>query len=758
MTKFARLSDNAYVAVRTFFYNFEKGGKTSDASRTLFASIYAKSDNPNKKYLEILHDHIVDLNTYLKQDEINTLQSELSAVLYYCSNQPFRGPGYERVRSTYRSMIPYSIMDLVNGIIKPSGNGAGKGYLPYAGCCEFSFDHPEYAYFGFEREAETWAISQILLEKAGAHAKISRKENALKEDDLFNIIFSFPPIYSDQRQARGVIDDFINLATKHLEEQGELILLLPMSFCFASSGWFDFRKTIYERSNAFSISVISLPGQLLSGTSIPLCVVHLRKDGKGDVLLVNAHSDNFVIDGIQGARNIDSGAILNEISVNNSKYVWTGKWSDLNSDVNLTPSRYLVTQSLPSLETCFERVPLSDVIIPLNIYSSVPVEPTPVIGMAELSNNYLNADIKTPQKFIAPGQHVRSVRQPCLVAGFMGGTFKVGKFMSGIVSIRHELFPFVIKSEYKDRITEEFLLRCILSEQTRAQANALSTGLTISRISKKDFCSILIDIPLDIDKQRAIIKEDTRQSLSDADKLLLSSFEEIRKDIHMQTHAIGQTVSSIKNWWNILQRAREAANGTLNDSDTIGKIKKQTVSQVQDRLSASIAKLIAQTSRFDRGNGMVREDIDISRYLHDYISENRGSNYEVILYDETLDEHISFPLAALDLILQDILKNAEIHGFKGTSSYKNVVSFALAYSGENIVLTIANNGNPLSSELQPSDVFVYGKSASSSESNFGIGGYEIKHLMAQFGGQVEFIKNYSKEFPVAYRLTFKRSE
>lgn len=27
MTKFARLSDNAYVAVRTFFYNFEREGR-----------------------------------------------------------------------------------------------------------------------------------------------------------------------------------------------------------------------------------------------------------------------------------------------------------------------------------------------------------------------------------------------------------------------------------------------------------------------------------------------------------------------------------------------------------------------------------------------------------------------------------------------------------------------------------------------------------------------------------------------------------
>lgn len=785
MANFSELSDKAYAAIRTFFEKFEEGTSLAFTPKILLASLYAKSLNPNQKCLEILKYYVIDLKQFLGQQEIDNLIAELPAVLYFCSNHPFRGRGYERIPSTYRPMIPYSIMDLINGIVILSGNEVRKAYLPYAGCCEFPIQHPEFVYFGFERDAETWAVSQILLEQLGVKAKISRKETALQADDLFDTVFSFPPIYGDHRQNRGIVNDFIDIATDHLSAKGEIIMLLPMTFCFASSGWFDFRKTISEKPNLFSISVISLPSRLLKGTSIPLCVVRLMKDGKGEVHLVDATSDYFIIEGTQGAKDIDSDAILNEIAVNNPQYIWKGKWSDLKGDINLTPSRYLINQAMPKLKDGYERVTLDKVISIKGHIISHSEEPLPVIGMAELSSNYLSPEVK-----IRKSTNIKEVRrilpQECLIAGFMGGTFKVGRYSGGKASIRHELFPFEINSEYKDKISEDFLFRCILSEQSRSQAAALSSGSVISRIKRDDFLSILIDIP-SRDEQDKLVLSDSRSALTDSDRKLLESFDEFRKDLHVKKHAIGQTIFNFKNWWKLLMLARERGNGILEESAEIPELEGATVSDIFDNLKLCLFHISKRIKHLDPGNGLVPTQFALADFVSDYITNHPNPvfsySFEDSLHRMSSDvdtraihvddekkfyfyfkgdtpgiavEWIEFPTEALTMIMDDIVSNACAHGFGNKIDPANKLHIDLEVEGSDCILTISNNGAPLdTAKIKPEDVMVYSKTSQEGlGSHLGIGAYEVKQLMTEFGGKAEFVANPKNGMNVAYRLTF----
>ena len=77
--------------------------------------------------------------------------------------------------------------------------------------------------------------------------------------------------------------------------------------------------------------------------------------------------------------------------------------------------------------------------------------------------------------------------------------------------------------------------------------------------------------------------------------------------------------------------------------------------------------------------------------------------------------------------------------------------------GENHVITISNNGNPLHKQISHKDVFTYNKSSKNGGSHFGIGGYEIKKLMNEFGGDAEILSDSQSEFPVTYKLVFNKT-
>ena len=59
--------------------------------------------------------------------------------------------------------------------------------------------------------------------------------------------------------------------------------------------------------------------------------------------------------------------------------------------------------------------------------------------------------------------------------------------------------------------------------------------------------------------------------------------------------------------------------------------------------------------------------------------------------------------------------------------------------------------------MTPQKMITYGES-SDLRHHCGIGGYEISHLMKDFGGELEIKLDSSSEFPVEYRLTFKSIE
>lgn len=792
MTPFATLSTEAQNIVNNFIAASRAKSFLTEAHKQIMVSLYGEMPNADKEVLDVLSHYQIHLDDYFSKSEIQTLTEEYSAVINYCYKYcDFSKGGVAQVKAG-KPFIPESLVQLCGSIIDST---EGKSILlPYTGmgafaplCSTASFVE------GFEIYPEAWALSQIMLKSVNPSAAIQ-----LGDSDSLNImgrkydhILAFPPILPG-KDGRKVIDLFYRLITEHLNEDGELCVILPLSYCYATSGWFDVRKIMLDHKG-YSTMVIALPPMLQLFTSVPLCLVQFVKNNKEMIVLADASSDDFkafhTVAGKKGfSLKVDS--IVESIRDCDERYVWVGDIHMLNGDINMMPSRYLVNQNLSPIPEGYTSYKLGDLITICPRVRSNNNTEMPLVGMKELSATYLNCEIALNDIPSSPSYGSYCISSDSLLVGFIGGKFKVGK-ISGLsedkmVSLRNEVIAFNIKN---DVVSEDFLLREIMGKKVETQGLALATGVTISRISKEDFLSIVILVP-SREEQDHLCKEDTRVSLTEADRRLIESAEEFRKDMHMKKHAIGQTIYNLSNWWKVLQKARKEGHGVVSDDAIVGKSQPVPVSEIYNNLQEVITKLQHQINTLDRGNGLVSQNFALTEFIENYISNpanksplftymydntshHAGQTIPVIDFDETTGksvptgdivikegdpiEYVDFAPDALKIIFDNIVSNAACHGFEGRGNNLNIIKIELFSEGENHIITISNNGNPLHKQISHKDVFTYNKSSKNGGSHFGIGGYEIKKLMNEFGGDAEILSDSQSEFPVTYKLVFNKT-
>ena len=399
-----------------------------------------------------------------------------------------------------------------------------------------------------------------------------------------------------------------------------------------------FAKTLLKESNnMFSAVVMSLPALFQPYTSVSMVLLCLKKDGKGQICLMDASSEAFIATkDLAGWKQetLKPDSIIETILKQDEKYVWLGTAENLSEVLNLQPSRYLVNFSLPKVHNGEKLFKLEDLvsIVPLEREGNTITTDIPLIGMKELSASYLNCDINRKDIPVPNKKEYRILMTDSLLIGFIGGKFKVGR-VHGIskntpIALRHEVIAIQLKSNI---VTEDYLLRCIMSEETELQARKMSTGAIISRLSQQDILSICIVVPKLLSQQENLCKDDTRSSLTESDRKLLESAESFRRDIHMKKHAIGQTIFNLNNWMKVLQRARRDGNGIVDDNAIVGTIHKTKVSDIYTNLQSIMQELQAKIAKLDSGYGMQSQDISLVDFIEEYIRKIRAPFSSIFL-------------------------------------------------------------------------------------------------------------------------------
>lgn len=787
MTQFATLSTEAQNIVRNFYNAVRSKEAFSEPKKILMVSLYEAFGSPNEKVLQILKDFRYDLLDYLQESDLLRLQAEYVNVIHYCSRQSEKIKDKVFYQGFSQTYLPDSLVELCGSI---ANVGHGKSvYLPYCGEGSFIRLCQNCKISGFEQLDVSWALSQVILSTITDISDVvqDNRSSNVQDDQKFDYIFTFPP-FVQGREGKTIVDTIYSLITEHLNDYGEFFAILPMSFCYASSGWFDVRKILLERKE-FSSIVIALPSMLEPFSNVSLCMVHFVKDYKGLVLLADASSTKefFARYDFAGWKEnvLKVQSVIETIQSQDEQHVWVGSVYNLTGDLDLSPARYLISQNLPQAPMGFKYYKLKELITLSPLIKGLQNgNEVPLVGMKELSFSFVNCEIKTHELSGKSSHQARLLSEDSLLVGFIGGKFKVGRITGlsedSCVSLRPEVFAVQVSS---DIVTEDYFLYSILSAMAEQQAKALATGVTITRLKTNDFLDIAIAIP-SIKEQERICKAETRKSLSESDRMRLELYDEFRQDMHMKKHAIGQTIFNLNNWWKVLQKARKEGEGVVCDSAMIGKSNPICVSSIYDNLQEAISQLQQQISKFDRGNGLEVTNFALTAFIENYIAKNQsplfrfiydstghrasqdfpevdfneetGKFYDtgkMILYEGDPIEYVDFAPDALKIVFDNIISNACAHGFVNSEG-NNFVKIELYSEGYDYVVTISNNGEPLHGQLSEKDVFTYGKTSKNGHNHYGIGGYEVKKLMREFNGDALFIIDSESDFPVSYKLIF----
>ena len=779
MTQFARLSVEAQNIANKFSSSIWNKGFINNPSMVLGVSLYAINPDAKSAVVEELDKYIVDLKEELSSEQIDILKNEYTNVILSCFDQDSEN----FLGNNATQITPSGVVDLCLKIAECKPNT--EVYLPYNGIGEFSHKLIGCKCEGYEQNIINWAISEILNSAVGVECNIECVAFPIvMTTKEYDYIFTCPPF----GQRREVISSLIHLVETNLKKDGELYAIVPFDVCTTLSGrqGFDLRKTAADLN--VSIAVLALPSETFQPyTGVKTCLIHIKKDGLGNVILADFSNSIFAAMTNVASRKryaLKTESIIESLKECDEKLVWCGKYSDLTGSLSFSPSRYLPTISTPVLANGEKLVKLGKLIerIPATKLSVKAVRP--LVGNRELFDDYLNCILSADSTVASVKETNSVIDKECLLIGFIGGKVKVARLKNATqtnsVALRSDIFPVKITS---NTITEDYLLRSLLCDYSKEQIIKLSTGSVISRISFGDLCDILIKVP-SLEEQEKVCYNDAHAGIKDADIKRQKAYEDFRKDVHMKKHAIGQTLANFKNWWRLLELARKDGNGIIDENVTIGRIHKVSVKEIFENLDTTISKLFTQLNKFDTGYGLLKEDIALTEFIENYIQANRSPlfRYEYnptdhrsiedipeVDFDENQNgqltgnfslrkgepiEYIKFPKEALTTIFNNIVSNACAHGFANREDADNIIKIEIGTEGSDYIVSISNNGNPLVPQMSCSDITVYGQTSGNSNTHFGIGGYEIKKLMEEFGDKLEIISEPENEFTVIYRLIF----
>lgn len=657
---------------------------------------------------------------------------------------------------------------------------------------------------------------QILLDSQGVSYNEHYNDGSNLPDCLSDYVFAFNPTLTQKRpfnEALSYCDGMWRNADK--VSAWELVKKIMTAIMFTNSGkcldfilpsdylhdknFWDYFKLMFQEEKdylKFNATIISLPSMDWGETYIDTFLLHIEKNkgNIGEIRLVDATSPEFYQKGgltKEGTKALfEPDGHKDSFSITNSDHY---KTASLNVDLLLevinnkagdsmhytkffainknVPHQYLIDKKLPDLLEGEKYIALKELI---DVADSNGIEEgqLPLLDTSLLSDkcmdsiinpsNIATKEIGKEPKLWSDSPSYFTTKEPCLVAGIDGNHLKIGKLndVKLPIAFKDGITPFHVK---KGIVTEDYLLRELVKEYCTTQALMLSDS-DHDILDSEYFLEIKIAVP-SVEEQERRCKEDiqksleeTRKNLNEADRLLLQSAEEFKRDVHMKKHAIGQTLFNLGNWWDLLLKVRKEGNGIVDDSKEIGKIRKTQVADIYKNLQMALEKFQIQVDSFWRADGLQAEKMSLDSFVKTYVKEHQSPlfSYEYVstLADNKMS-NVTFSKQALAMVFDNIINNACSHGFENKASESNIVKIEVQMDNGLPYIVISNNGYPIHEKISSEDVFTYGRSSKSGQAHYGIGGYEVRSLMREFHGEAEFISAPETEFPVSYKLTFK---
>lgn len=607
---------------------------------------------------------------------------------------------------------PQPLSDLCARILNPQDDEVV--YNPFAALGGIAQTLPDNEVLGEEPDAFISFLSlgyQYAIENANAHYKsevtykdpiISLQNTACEHKYIASIL---PINFTDKERAEA-----LNLMIDRLAPEGTLVCALPISFTTETP-----YKTIRRRliNGDFALDIISLPPLYEPYSSVGLCLLKVRrvkKEYQRQIIVVDG--TGFMKRDRYSRRRLLIDSLVEAINAQTEVTIYLSH--ELLQDTILKPERYLTLLNLPKLPKNVEYYPLKQ-----------------IVSVAASEKEKSNAII-----LCTNGSLLRYVK----------GQVSLEKMPKNSVAIKAD----------ERLITNDYLLHELQAEYVKRQFNALSSGSTVKRISRKDLLDILIAVP-SIEEQRRITEAFFKSELNQANKELEMALARYKEDTHLKKHAIGQDLADLMAGWENLMFVRQRENGCLNDDM---KYANMTVAEIEESIGCLIEVIRKQIDEFTIADDKKGNDkIKLFDFLNEYVKNHKSSRFEYDTIDcvkELRNAVVNFSKPALEHVIKNIIFNAKAHGFDGCNNNepeKNRIHIWISVDDDKLMVTIANNGKPMNETIRKRMFEYSNSSAFGKDGHKGTGCYQAKQLMTENGGDIELLPA-DDMYPVIFKLSF----
>ncbi|WP_274475394.1 N-6 DNA methylase [Mangrovimonas aestuarii] len=713
---------------------------------------------------------IVDLSLCITNIDTHALRTHFAEVFENILQRVIEIKG----KSSGESVLPKEVTRLIIDLAQLDSNASV--YNPFAGLASFGVNLNEgQTYFGQEINSIVWAIGQLRLK---AHNREHSSEYVIGDSieywydfQKYDLIVSAPPLklpipkefHSNLTgDSYGDVESFlIDKGIHSIKADGQFIGVFSLSFLFGGGRQKRLRHNLIE--NCLIDTIINLPAGLLSNTAIPLCIVVFKVTSRrpGYIKLV----DGSTFFRKEGSRK----KVLNEkelkdlinTDVENEFLRYVSDEEIYANDLDLSVGRYFL-KSIDGFKLhAFSRI-IKGEKAPLSTRMKQ-------VQIRDLKKDVFDCVLNTYEleSSLVSRNSFRIISESCLLLATKWNTLKPTYF-------EYSGEPIVVSSAIvalkldEDEVDPIFLINEFSADYVEDQLNKYRVGSVQPMLRNNDLIKIVIKLP-SIQEQRAKVKgilelsekfkilQEERNRLAHGEQV--SSFDEFAS----LKHSLGTPRQ------NILSNAKSLIRFfENNDSSAFSEVKDLYNERYNTNLIDDLVQIKNDVNHIstilEKGeNGLVMSDYELSaisiKDLNQLLNklkkvrENYTFHYERALAEEMKNKAIRANLTLFQILLDNILSNANKYAFREKSGL-NLLVVELKVTEEVMQLEIRNNGLPFPNNFNR-DKFISKFSTSNEDNGSGLGGYDINRIAKYFNNpDWELILDENSVFPVIFRFNF----
>lgn len=728
-------------------YVMDNCPESENADKQLLVTLYniVAGSNADEQVLSALSEYSEEfMEAGLEQEELAFLCEHFSeVVIYEFSNRD----SWNTSCSFWEA--PSQIYNIIENLASPQFGQTI--FVADAGYGDIATMFPNCTVKGFSGSLgdEIWALGQIRLYAAGINSEIIN--GSLAEDEN-----------TDELPKKGSVDIVIygnvwlqerrNLQELYclLKEGGKMLILLDRGALVGKEYEFNLRQQLIKDKSIQTIISFENDrepdGDCDDWFSSDYILLYVEKLLNQEVHLINLKK--------QTSKIIDSNLLDPEI-------LWPSYYDAIRPQNGIPFSKLVIESSNTSLFAWWTQKQWKGLAEDAEI---------PLILPNNLGDTYIDANIEHKQIDCVKDSPSRNkwvadyCNKPCVLIGNNTKKLKVGY----ISHASQEGFAYYGSCCLipQDGIDVRYITALLLDTSIKNQILTVFDGVIWDE--ELSFVLDKIIVPNHNEKERLnYLAEVNYEALISSQEKLKQEAEHYKKTMRMHKHILTQPLSAARSMFNALNIYRKHQNGCISDNEVLSEITGITVQKAFEFISKNFKDGMVKLEHIAEIDYSFDEPMWIApnEFIENYIAQkekewmnfkllngNKGAKFDKTHSAKGKPKEFLFPEDALECIFNEIIANAQVHGFTDETRKDYQVKFSWHTDGLSLIIEIENNGMPIPENCDTTSLLECGVSGALYHN--GIGCHNISYIMQRYGGMVKIDSFPEKEFTVKYVLTF----